>query len=580
MDEINFGELKVGAYLRKSSDSEDKQVQSIETQEREVQTMSERFRFHLKNGYIYAETKSAFSPGRERFGQLLDDIESGKINALAVVNANRLARNSMDGARIVDLMDRKKLLAIFTLSKISLNNANDKMMLGLEFLMSKKDSDDKSVFVKNGLKTKALKGLPSGVAFIGFLNDFTNEKGNRKWKIDSERYPLVQALLKRFLQGDISASRLHRYAIKELKMTTPMHKRIGGALISRSRMYEILKDPIYAGFFSQGGVRYPLDTSMPRMITEDEHHRILQLLGARHMPKTKKYLAAYTGFIRSADGGFIGQDPKLQLICDCGKKFAYLHREICPTCGVQISDMNSPKYLSYTYYYNVPRKKAGAKARHLNERKIDAYLADYARKNLTFSRNLAEWSKKHIHELGDKEIQEKRSVATRKVKIKKDFEAKKARYRDMLAEGLITSEEYRTDMERLQQSFSSENERMAAGQWLERANEIVDLTEEFSEIIESGTVEAKRKVLFRLGSNLIWDEKKLSIINRKSVQALIDGLNRARRKNTKFEPGNYEANKDETEVFASVRPILLRTVGVIRTWIGVNQQDFYVPDLT
>src|SRR3989344_8791400 len=159
MDEINFGELKVGAYLRKSSDSEDKQVQSIETQEREVQTMSERFRFHLKNGYIYAETKSAFSPGRERFGQLLDDIESGKINALAVVNANRLARNSMDGARIVDLMDRKKLLAIFTLSKISLNNANDKMMLGLEFLMSKKDSDDKRGFVKKRAKNKNAEGV-------------------------------------------------------------------------------------------------------------------------------------------------------------------------------------------------------------------------------------------------------------------------------------------------------------------------------------------------------------------------------------------------------------------------------------
>ena len=127
----------------------------------------------------------------------------------------------------------------------------------------------------------------------------------------------------------------------------------------------------------------------------------------------------------------------------------------------------------------------------------------------------------------------------------------------MLAEGLITSEEYRTDIERLQQSLPSENNSLAACQWLERANEIVDLTQEFADIIENGTVEAKRKVLSRLGSNLIWDEKKLSIVNNKSVQALIDGLNNARRKNTKFEPENYEANKDETEVFASVRPILL-----------------------
>ena len=93
--------------------------------------------------------------------------------------------------------------------------------------------------------------------------------------------------------------------------------------------------------------------------TADQHYRILQLLGGRHIPKTKKHFGTYTGFIKGADGNFIGQDPKFQVICDCGRKFAYIHRDHCPQCGVRIDETNSPKYLVYVYYYNVKRKKSG-----------------------------------------------------------------------------------------------------------------------------------------------------------------------------------------------------------------------------
>lgn len=536
MDEINFGQLKVAPYLRKSSEAEDKQVQSIETQEREVQVMADRFRFRLKEGYKYAETKSAFSPGRKEFERMLDDIESGKINALAVVHANRIARNPIDAARVIDLMDRKKLLVIFTLSKIYLGNATDKMMLGWEFLMSKKDSDDKSVFVKNGLKTKALKGLPSGVAAIGFLNDMTNERGNRKWKIDAEKLPLIGLLLTRFLDGDISGGQLHKYAVEQLKLTTPKHKRIGGALITRSRMFEILKDPIYAGFFVQNGVKYELDLTLPRLITEDQHNRILRLLGMKHKPKTKKYLGSYTGFIRGANGEFIGQDPKMQLICDCKKKFAYLHRDGCPVCGVKIDEMKSPKYLEYTFYYNVRRKKSGLNAKHINEKFVDAFVVNFARNDLVMSSKLADWSRKHIRQLGDQEIREQKAMATRSEKIKESVEDRKARYREMLANKEITPEEYRADVDKFEKEIPVADESAETERWLEKANDLIDLTQEFVEIMENGTVEAKRRVLTRLGSNLTWDEKKLNVINKKSVQALIDGLKRTKQENSQFEP--------------------------------------------
>ncbi len=566
MQEIALSDLKFGIYNRKSSDTEDKQVQSIETQRRENRATAQYSGLQVVEDQIFDETKSAFVPGRERFAEIVGAIRAGKIDGVIVIHPNRLARNPVDAGTLIELMDRRKLLAIKTPSKAYFPTPTDKMMLGLEFLMSKKDSDDKSDFVKNGLKTKALKGLPSGVASIGFLNDRLGDVGNRKWIVDRERYPLVETLLHRFLQGDISAGRLHKWAIGDLRLTTPKHKRIGGALISRSRMYTILQDPIYAGFFLQGGVRYPLDPSLPRMITEDQHYRILQLLGGRHIPKTKKHFGTYTGFIKGADGNFIGQDPKFQVICDCGRKFAYIHRDHCPQCGVRIDEMNSPKYLVYVYYYNVKRKKSGLGAKYVSEITVNAFLKEFTR-DIFLSKEQADWSRKYFNELRDEEVRENDTIVARRDQITLEIEAKKARYREMLAERLITPEEYRNDVERLQRRLSGSNVGIdRTERWYRRVNEITDLTQELAHTMGNGTVEAKRRTLAALGSNLIWDEKKLSILNRKSVQALIDGLNRARRENAKFEPIKCEADKDKTEVFASVCPNLLRT------WDNVRQR--------
>jgi len=564
MKEIDIKSLKVGGYPRKSSDSEDKQVQSIETQVRELGVMAARYQFKLEESRIFPETKSAFSPGREHFNRLISHIERNEINALAAVHANRLARNPVDAGLIINLMDRSKLLAIITPTKIYFNTPTDKMMLAIEFIFSKKDSDDKSVFVKTGLKTKAIKGLPSGVASIGFLNDFSNEKGNRKWKVDEEKYPLISLILKRFLEGNISASRLYKWAKTELKLTTPKHKRIGGASITRSRIFEILKDPIYAGFFFQDEIRYDLDRSLPRPITEDDHRRIIQLLGAKHSPKIRDHIFPFTGLIRGENSEVLGQDPKLQVICDCGKKFAYTHRDICPSCGVKVSEMEAPKYLFYNYYYNIRRKKAGLPTKHLNEEKVNAYLKKYFEENLSLSPELAEWSFKNLNLIQEKALKERNVLLKRKIQVEQYVEIKKARYREMLADGLISADEYRLDVAKLEGGIPVSKDD-TGNEWMERARKIISLTtSNLSDVIENGTTKDKREIFVSLGSNLNWDEKNLSISHLKSVQTLIDGINQAKRENAEFEPKNTLAVKDKSGVFAAVCPSLLRTWDNVR----------------
>lgn len=145
-------------------------------------------------------------------------IETGKINALHVWHANRLSRNPIDAGMLIHLMDTGKLKEVKTPSRVYYNNATDKFLLNLDFSMSKKDSDDKSIVVKRALEGRAIRGLPSGVSKVGFLNDTTEEKGNRKWIVDKIRFPLVKQLFQRMLTGKYSPAQIYRYAKDDLKL--------------------------------------------------------------------------------------------------------------------------------------------------------------------------------------------------------------------------------------------------------------------------------------------------------------------------------------------------------------------------
>jgi site-specific DNA recombinase len=555
--DIDIKTLKCGTYNRKSSVSEDKQVQSIQTQERENIELAKRLGLRDIPESFYSETKSAFVPGREIFQQLVRDIEKGKINAVIAIHPSRLARNPIDAGQLIYLMDTGKLSAIITCSRTYYPTASDKFMLGLEFVISKKDSDDKSKGVKDGQKTKALKGVPHGVAAIGFLNDQMGEKGNKNWIVDPERFQLVEMIFKRFLEKDISGAKLHQWAVETLKLTTPKRKRIGGHLIVLSRIYVLLKDPIYAGFFYQNGVEYPLNPSLPRIITRDQHELIFKLLGSGRASKAKTHPATYTGFIKGTDGGFVGQDPKLQVICDCKEKFSLNNKVTCPHCNKDLNSLESPKYLTYNFYYNVGRKKQKLPTHYIEEKKINEYLINYIQENLEFSADLAGWSRKYLKELRDKEVENEMTVIDQQKHRKTEIESKRVRYRELLADGLITPDEYRQDMTRIEKLVSATDMKITHD-WFSRANEIVDLTEELVGLLKNGTVEAKRRVLGRLGSNLTWDEKILNVYNTKAVQTLVDGLKEAKAKNAQFEPGNLSLDKGETEAFTSVRPSLLR----------------------
>lgn len=369
---IDATQVKFAAYSRKSTEGEERQVLSLNDQKREIEDVVRKERLTVITDFLgdeKGESQSAHKRGRPIFGNVIEQIETGKANGLLVWHPNRIARNAYDGGLIITLMDEDKLLMIKTPGKTYFNTPEDKFMLQLEFGMAKKSSDDGSVAVKRGLKTKLNMGWFPGVAPLGYRNTILRDKGDNQIEKDPERFELVRQLWDWMLSGNMSVMEILRRADTELHLTAkPTRKHPGVNPLSRAGLYKLLTNPFYYGYFEYGGELHK--GAHEPMISEEEFMRVQAVLGkkGRHRPKERQF--DFTGLMRCGScGAMITAEVKVKRYKnDTSKTYVYYHctKRIDPNCterSVELADFNeqvdriisglaiSPKFQAWALKY-------------------------------------------------------------------------------------------------------------------------------------------------------------------------------------------------------------------------------------
>src|SRR3989339_1089259 len=94
--------MKYIIYCRKSSESEDRQEQSIDSQEHELMAMAEKQKLTIVK--ILKESQSAKKVGRPIFNELLKMLSSGKADGVLCWKLDRLSRNPIDTGYVQSLL--------------------------------------------------------------------------------------------------------------------------------------------------------------------------------------------------------------------------------------------------------------------------------------------------------------------------------------------------------------------------------------------------------------------------------------------------------------------------------------------
>ena|ERR1019366_1444550 len=466
-------------YARKSTDVEDKQVMSIDAQLHELREFAAREQANIVAELI--EKRSAKTPGRPIFNDMLARIEAGEADGILAWHPDRLARNSIDGGQIIYLLDTGKIKTLKFPTFRFESDPQGKFMLSIMFGQSKYYVDNLSENTKRGLREKVRRGEFPHKAPIGYLNDYRT----KKIIVDRERAPLVKGVFERYATGDETLDTLRQF-LGERGVRSSKGKTVGRSFVSR-----LLSNPIYYGHFLYGGEVH--EGKHEPIITKELFDRADMILNRRWRCSPTENTAqpkAFMGLLRC--GG-------------CGMMITAEHKE---------KRQKNGNTHSYTYYRCTKKNKAQpCRQPFIREEALDAEISSLLK---PFALR-ADWADEMLTRVKEEKKQSAHSDAIMASQKRGEIEKINLRLQKLLdsfLDEIIDRETYVAEKAKWMSQKKSLQEHSTAlltgrADWLEPFQNWILTARNAGEIAVSGSPQ-ERKVLAQkvFGSNLVLDCKK------------------------------------------------------------------------
>jgi len=530
----NVNAKKYFLYARKSTQSEDRQVQSIEDQKERLQELATKL--DIKIVRIFTEAKSASKPdNRPIFSDMMERLEKGEAEGILCWKINRLSRNPIDSGNISWMLQQKTIKSILTISR-EFRPEDNVLIFNVETGSANQYSKDLSEDTKRGLHKKAKRGHRPGPTPIGYLNDKIN-KTNVK---DPERFNLVRKMWDMMLSGAYTPRQITDIANDKWGLRTVKKKNSGGKLVSASTIYQMFANPFYAGIVELKDKNYGMGKHEP-MVSLDEFDKVQVLLGRRGRRRPKKHNFAFTGMIKCGECGCsVTAEEKKKIIKSTGKvkKYVYYH---C-TNRKQGYDCSQKKYIRLEDLETQIELE-------LDRIRILPEFKDWALE--MFEKDSDRQAKTHneVYEMRHKDV-----VATEK----ELQNLVRMRYREQ-----VDDEFYNEESRKLKKKLEKQRQRLkdsekSSEDWLKAAEEKFEFACHAPNNFEEGDNETKRDILAKLGSNPVLKDKKLEISICKYFEPIIEKYPKLEKEYQALELDKKPLNKAKKEALTSIRARWLR----------------------
>lgn len=531
--------IKYFLYARKSSESEDRQVASIESQISELKRAAEREGLEIVDTLF--ESKSAKAPGRPIFNQMIERIYKGDAQGILCWKLDRLARNPVDGGNINWMLQQGVIQHIRTYEK-SYYPTDNVLMMSVEFGMANQFLRDLSQNTKRGLRARVEKGVMPAPATLGYKNDKYAERGTKTILPDPDRFDTVRRMFDVMLTGKYTPMGILKMVNEDWQFKTPQGKKLG-----RSTIYNIFSKPFYYGMFEYpiGSGNWVKGIHKP-MITEEEFDRIQFLLGRKGRPRPKSHIFDFTGMMQCGE-------------CGCAI-----------TAEEKFKKMQNGNVHHYIYYHCTKRKNPnctqGSIETDILEDQIENTLL-----GLRIPPEFHAFGLKWFRSEFAKDSVGRNAIVETQQKAYKLCLKKIDGLIDMRASGLIDDSDFNAKIAPLKHEKAQLEE--LATDTGDRVNKQIAVAEEMLQFVRdaadkfnNGSLQIRKGILTTLGQNLILKDKILTIDVEKSLMPMEKVSAEVLAMHKRLEPPKKPMKQEDYDRLYSQNPRLLRDLG--------SNQDF------
>ncbi len=525
---------KYFVYARKSSESEDRQVESISSQIDVLKKIAEDRKLEVVD--ILTEAKSAKAPGRPVFNKMLERIGNGEADGIICWKTDRLFRNPVDFGTI-SWMLQKSIIKHIQCSDRSYYPEDNVLLMSVEQGMANQFIRDLSKNTQRGLKAKAERGWYPAQPPLGYLHNPLKRKGEKEMMKDPARFEMTRKIFDWMLSGTYLPSQVIDKAAKELGLTNRFNRSVG-----RATIYQILRNPFYYGYYEypKGSGNWIKGKHEP-MISKVEYDRIQKLLAKNENPKPETKVFSFTGLIR------------------CGECGAMI------TAEDKVKNQKNGNVHNYTYYSCTKRKKEDCSQKTVEVKILEEQIVDYLR-TITIPEEFIQFAIDVIeNDIESDNKKNKEFIETHKTELsnlsKKFNKLMELKLGDLISEEEFISKRSEYKNRELELKLIIDEFEKSNNNTVTNVKELLKFGSVAAAAFQNATVEEKRIILSSIGSNLLIKDRKLDIQFEKPLSLLKDissSVKGKRVKKGRVEPAQVSIKKGTYSDKHTINPLVLR----------------------
>ena len=252
-------QVRCAVYTRKSSEEGlDQAFNSLEAQREACLAYIESQR---QEGWRAIDTRyddGGFSGGtleRPALGQLLVDVEAGRIDTVVVYKVDRLTRSLTDFAKIVEAFEAAGVSFVSVTQQFNTTSSMGRLTLNVLLSFAQFEREVTGERIRDKIAASKRKGMwMGGTVPLGY------ERRDRQLVVNPEEAERVREIFRAYLDlkcvRRLKADLDHRGIVSKVR-TGPNGQASGGKPFSRGALYTILKNRLYRGEIAHRGTVYP-----------------------------------------------------------------------------------------------------------------------------------------------------------------------------------------------------------------------------------------------------------------------------------------------------------------------------------